>query len=306
VSDSCGEDIRMIRARYEQERANGLAALKAGCLEEAHRQFTAALTTARSLADSDLLDLATCSEASVAIALGDVQAPIPRLREVLMRSANASNCAIAAHSIARAYELRKEYRKSLFYARCARDRAAQADSPDRMAAAENQIGNALLAQSFFDEAATSYRRALASLALQREDWRLICEVNLGYCEVVLGRLKDGLRRLYSALRDARRAELPRLEMIALVDLCFAHLELERHVTAERHGRRGLELAEKIGEVDWIKNALYLLGQIAVLRGDVEEAHARFAELQQRFYPGHAFVPELLINVDVRQLVNLRA
>ena len=55
-------------------------------------------------------------------------------------------------------------------------------------------------------------------------------------------------------------------MIAHVDLCYAHLELGRLRDAERHGRLGLALAEASGERDWVKNALYLLGEVAVLGG----------------------------------------
>jgi hypothetical protein len=95
-------------------------------------------------------------------------------------------------------------------------------------------------------------------------------------------------------------------MIARIDLCYGHLELGRFETAERHGRRGLELAEKIGESDWIKNALYLLGEAAVLAGADGRAYAWFHELQRRYYPAQSHLPDLLLSVDIRKLINLRA
>ena len=95
-------------------------------------------------------------------------------------------------------------------------------------------------------------------------------------------------------------------MIARIDLCYAHLELGRFETAERHGRRGLELAERIGESDWIKNALYLLGEVAVLAGADGRAYAWFHELQRRYYPAQSHLPDLLLSVDIRKLINLRA
>jgi tetratricopeptide (TPR) repeat protein len=291
---------------YDRERALAEAAKDAGRLREALAHYSAALAAARRGGPAELVDRALCAEAALAIELGDVDSPIPALREILLRNGNPESCSLAARAIARAYELRKDYRKSLFYAQIARDRAQQAGSRERLAAANNQIGNAQLGQSFFAEAAESYHRAIASIPPERTEWRLICSANLAYCALLKGRLRDGLRGLYAVLREARRSSLPRLEMMARVDLCYAFLELERYAVAERYGKRGLQLAEWIGEVDWVKNALYLLGQVAVLRGDEARARELFGELQRRFYPDQAYLSDFLVTVDVRPLINLRA
>lgn len=293
-------------AEYELERGLAEAAKDAGNLAEALTHYSAALQAARVHGDGELVDRALCAEAALAIELGEVDGPVPDLREIVLRNGNAETCALAARAIARAYELKKDYRKSLFYARVARDRAEQAKSAERLAAANNQMGNALIAQCVFEEAAESYRRALGTIPAERTEWRLICTANLGYCELLQGRLRSGLRRIYATLREARRQGLRRVEMIARVDLCYAHLELRRYRDAERYGARGLELAEEIGEVDLIKNALYLSGQVAVLLDDEARGREIFAELQRRFYPGQPFLADLLVNVDVRPLINLRA
>lgn len=293
-------------AAYERERASGLQALEAGHLDEARGHFAAALASARQLGDVQLVDRALCNEAAVAISLGDVERPIPELRAIVMRNLCPENCALAAYNIARAYELRKECKKSLFYARIARDRALQAGSTQRLAAATNQIGNALLADSFFEEAAESYRRALALVPAGLAEWQLICQANLAYCEVMNGQPMPALRHLYRVLRAARRLGSPRLQMIARLDLCFVHMELGRYRTADRYGRRGLALAEVIGEVDWVKNGLYLLGQIAVLEARDQEARRCFGNLQSRFYPDQPYLPEFLLGIDVRKVINLRA
>ncbi|HEV8629054.1 MAG TPA: hypothetical protein VGV61_01970 [Thermoanaerobaculia bacterium] len=300
------EGARSGHPGYDEARAAGVAALDAGRLHEARERFAAALAVARKAGEPELIDRAFCSEAAVAISLGEVDASLTGLREILVRNRDAENCALAARNIAHAYELRKEYRKSLFYARVARDRADQAGSEERLAAANNQIGNALLALGFFQEAADTYRRALAAVPLSRPGWRLVCLSNLGYCEVLEGRFAEGLRRLVAVLREARREKLQRLQMIAHIDLCYAHMELERFGSAERHGRAGLELAEWVGEVDWIKNALFLLGEVAVLGGDNGHGRDLFTDLQRRFYPGQPYLPDFLVSVDVRQLINLRA
>jgi ATP/maltotriose-dependent transcriptional regulator MalT len=293
-------------ADYEQHRGLAEAAVADGRLPEALTHLSSALQAARVHGDGELVDWALCAKAALAIELGDVEAPVPDLREIVLRNGNAETCALAARAIARAYELRKDYRKSLFYARVARDRAEQAESGERLAAANNQIGNALVAQCIFDEAAESYRRALRTIPEGRSEWRLICTVNLGYCELLQGNLRSGLRRIYATLREARRHGLQRVEMIARIDLCYAHLELRRYRDAQRYGARGLALAEEIGEVDLIKNALFLSGQVAVLLDDEPRGREIFAELQRRFYPGQPFLADLLVNVDVRPLINLRA
>ena len=300
------EPVAGHRQEYEQRRARGLAALDQGRLAEALDEFAAALALAREHCDQELVDRALCNRAAVAISLGDVDAPMPELREILVRNLCADNCALAAYNIARAYELRKQPKKSLFYARIARDRAEQAGNSQRLAAANNQIGNALLADSFFEEAAVSYRRALSLVPEGFADWQLICLANLGYCEVVRERRRNGLRLLYRVLRAARARRLRRLEMIASLDLCFAHLDGDDLGRARRHGERGRALAEEIGEVDWIKNAYYLLGEVAVLEGNGDEARTCFGELQRRFYPDQPYLPDFLVGVDVRKMINLRA
>ena len=81
-----------------------------------------------------------------------------------MRNQSPINCFLAAYTIARAYELRRDNRKGLFYARLARDRAAVLERPEWLASAWNQIANFLLGDSFFGEAAETYRHALAAAA----------------------------------------------------------------------------------------------------------------------------------------------
>ena len=291
---------------YERERARGLAALDAGQLGEARECFAAAHAAALALGDPELVDRAYCNEAAAAISLGEVEAPVPALREILMRGSSPANCYLAAYNIARAYELRKEHKKGLFYARIARDRAETLDHREWLASAWNQIANFLLGDSFFDEAAATYRRALALVPGQSSPRQLVYRANLAYCELVLGRLRSGISMLYRCLRAARQHGWRRGEMIAHVDLCYGLLELGRLDRAEEHGRRGLALAEASGEGDWVKNALFLLGEVAMVAGAAGDGRARFAELQRRFFPELPQVSNFLANVDIRRLVNLRA
>jgi tetratricopeptide (TPR) repeat protein len=264
------------------------------------------LAIATSRGDEELQERVVCASAANAIARGEGDELIPQLCQIVLRNRSQVNGFLAANNIARACELRRDNRKGLFYARIARERASAVGRADWVAAATNQIANLLLAESYFEDAAATYREALALVPPGDDSRQLVYTANLGYCELVLGNTRKGLTALYGCLRPARRNGWTRLEMIARVDLCYAHLELGRLEDADHHGRRGLQLGEAIGETDWIKNALYLLGEVAVLSGSSSKAYAWFHELQHRFYPEQPHLPELLLAVDVRKLINLRA
>jgi tetratricopeptide (TPR) repeat protein len=282
------------------------AAKDAGRLEEAGRWYAISRQAALAEGNDELVDRALCNEAAVAVALGDGETAVRELREILVRNQSPINCFLAAYTIARAYELRRDNRKGLFYARLARDRAAVLERPEWLASAWNQIANFLLGDSFFVEAAETYRHAVSLLPPEESPRQLVLAANLAYCDLMQRRFGEGLRLLHRTLRTSRRRGWARSAMIAHVDLCYAYLELGRLRDAERHGRRGLVLAETSGEVDWVKNALYLLGEVAVLGGASAEGRARFEELQRRFFPGQPYLSDFLVKTDVRQLVNLRA
>ncbi len=290
--------------RYEEERSLGLAALEAGRLEEAREHFGSALATARQHGDLELVDRATCNEAAVAISLGEIEAPVPALREVLMRNLSDENAFLAAYNISQA--LQQQTKKSLFYARIARDRAELTGRKEWLASALNRIANCQLADSLFEDASENYRRAIALVPIGDSSRELIYLANLAYAEIMLGRLGKGFRLLYHCLRTARRQQWRRLEMIAHIDLGYAYLQRGRLGRAERHVARGLRLAEEVGERGWIVNALYLAGEVAVQLGQSAAGRAHFSDLQRRFFPDHGFLPEFLVKVDIRQVINLRA
>lgn len=293
-------------ADYEREWRLAVAARDAGRLDEAVEHLDSCMAIATRNGDEELEERVLCARASIAFLRGEGDEYIPRLCQIVLRNRSDVNGFLAANNVARACELRRDYRKGLFYGRIARERATALGRPQWVAAAINQIANLLLAESYFDQAAGLYREALALVPAEDSSRQLTYMANLGYCELVLGNSRDGLEVLYRCLRSARRHGWERLEMISRIDLCYAHLELGRLEAAERHGRRGLEIGESIGETDWVKNALYLLGEVAVLSGSASRGYAWFHELQHRFYPEQPHLPELLLAVDVRKLINLRA
>jgi tetratricopeptide (TPR) repeat protein len=294
---------------FEDLRQQWHQAVEEGRLEEAAALLDRASQEVAGLADPRLSDRVLCDRAAVAIELGRGSAEVPRLREILLRNADAANCRVAAYTIARHYELSKDYKKALFYARLALDRSILLGRRDWLASSHNLIGNTLLAESYVDKALEEYEKALELMPAGPSPARSWILNNLGYCLVLQGRYDKGYAFLYESLRDLRRCggrRYRRQMTFIRLDLCFAHLETGRYRHAWRHGLAALELAESIGKMDSVKNALYLLGEVAHLRGDVELARRYFTRLQREFFPDEGYLPGFLLAVDVRKLVNLHA
>lgn len=291
--------------QFQAARVRWTEAVEAGRLDEALALVEEALTWAEADGDQLLRDRAVCNRAAIALELGGGAAHIPALRSLLMRAADPENSYLAAYTIARHHELQKEHSKGLFYARLARDRAASLDE-SRRAASLNYIANFLVAESRFEEAIATYGEALALLPSRDSLRGAVIGYNLGYCNVLTGRSQEGLTLLYASLRSLRRRGADGHAMKAQLDLAFALLETARSRHAGRHAARALLLAERFEDADAKKNALYLLGAAAVANGDRVGARRHFERLQQGFYPEADYLPELLLHVDVRELVNLKA
>jgi tetratricopeptide (TPR) repeat protein len=213
---------------------------------------------------------------------------------------------MAAYDIARYYELKKNYKKALFYARITRDRSEVLGRRDWIASSHNLIGNTLLAESFVEEACAEYEKALELMPVEPSPARGQILDNLGYCRTLQGRYDEAYRLLYESLRLLRRFGARRHEISVRLDLCFAHLETGRYRHSRRQGEAALALAGSLSDPAAAKNALYLLGEVANLSGNVGTARDYFARLQRDFFPEAGYLPEFLLAVDIRRLVNLHA
>ena len=292
-------DFESLKDRWQR-------AIEAGQLEEAETIIEQACQWAREHGDDRQVDSAVCAHAAIAIQLGRGERELPRLREILLRSGDPANCRLAAYHISLHYELAKNYKKSLFYARLAYDRATYLGRREWLAASCNQLGNALLGESFVDEACREYQHALALLTEEASVWRAQILHNLGYCHILKERYREGYTLLYRCLAILRRHGVERYQVAPRLDLCFAHLETGRYRYARLQAERALQLAERTGQVEGIKNALYLLGEATNLEGDTEAARSHFTRLHQEFFPKDRYLPSLLLAVDVRKLINLHA
>jgi tetratricopeptide (TPR) repeat protein len=170
----------------------------------------------------------------------------------------------------------------------------------------NQLANCLMDESRFSEAAKEYRRALRLQPEKKSVFRAVLLVNLGYCQMMLGRMDEGLPLTFRSLRWFRSFGARVYEIWAHLDLCYAYLEFDRPDRAREHGRRALQMAEESGDADLRKIALYLLGETERIAQDLDRAYEYFSCLQQEFYPESPQLLETMLLVGTRQLVNLRA
>lgn len=296
----------MTSGTFEDLRSRGEEAIRTGQLDEAEDLYERALLWARENGEPWQIDLGLCNRAAVAIELGRGEVELPRLREILVRNANPQNCRLAAYNISRFYELTKNYKKSLFYARIALERGETLGRLDWMASTHNHIGNVLLAESFVDEACQSYETALSLMPEGQGVWCANILGNLGYCRVLQRRHTEGYTLLYKSLRMLRRFQAERYIVPTLLDLCFAHLETDHLRYAQHWGSLALQIAEQTQQHDSVKNALYLLGETAHLSGDSAGARDYFTRLQRDFFPNEVYLPGFLMTVDIRKLINLHA
>jgi tetratricopeptide (TPR) repeat protein len=291
---------------FAELRDLGERAVHVGNLEEAEVFFDQALTWAQEHGEPWQVDLGVCNRAAARIWLGRGEGEVARLREILLRNANPQNCQLAAYNISRYYELTKNYKKSLFYARIALERAQSMERQDWMASSQNQIGNVLLAESFVDEACQRYETALSLMPQDSSVWRARILDNLGYCRTLQRRYSESFRLLYESLQTLQSFGSERYLVSTLLDLSFAYIETGRYDQARQRATSALEMAERTEQPDSIKNALYLLGEAANLSGDNEEAQDYFMRLQREFFPDALYLPSFLMSVDIRKLVNLHA
>lgn len=292
------------RARYEDLRDQGLAAAQRGRLEESRSLCREALLVAQELGDRALTTRALCNLASVDIEAEQGEAHVAPLRDMLVRNSDDESCRLAAYHLARFYDLRKQTKKALFYARIALERARQLDNPSWLASSCNQTALLLLSESRFEEASQDLDRALALLGADDEIASAMIRDNLGYCRFLQGRHEQGFALCFRSLRVLRRRQ--HRPWAAELTLAFGYLQIGRGHRALHHSRVALDGAEMEADRPTIKNALFLLGEAAQSVGDDDGAYDYFLRLQREFYPDQLFLPNFLLAVDVSGLVNLKA
>ncbi len=290
---------------YEELRLRGRD-FAARCLyDEALTAFEQCYVLAEKACDEQRRDRAALNRAAVKVVLGESASELAAMRRILMGSSDSVNRHLAAYNVSMHYESVKDREKGLRYARLALDHAEAGEVEEFISRSHNRIANTLIAESYFEQAREHY---LEALAREREETREHAFIlgNLGYCDIVTGRTSVGFRELYAGLRMLRRAGALAWESWIRIDLCYAHLEVGRYEDARRHGVKALISAEEHEQHEQLKNCLYLLGEVAKVSGESLAAYSYFARLRDEYYPEKAFIADLLMTVDARNLVNLKA
>ncbi len=286
-----------------------------GSYREAAAVYQRAVEVATAAGETDLVDEALCGWGAVETELGNGGEVKPELQRILLGSVVNHNRWLAAYTIARAHELAGQIKKALFYARLSRDISSLVDRPGLTGGSNNLLGNLFVAEGNETDAATCYRAALQHASEAPPTWTAGAEGNLGYCLMIRAtggkspsrtKMREAFRLIYRSLRTFRREGAFHYTVLPHIDLCLGHLELSRLASAKRHGSRALELARRYGDAPAVKICLYLLGQAAMAEGDTEAARHLFGELKDRFYPGHTRLTDVLVTLDLRQIMNLRA
>lgn len=299
-------DTDLLVAAYYGLRDKVIRARDSGNLREALRLCDRALSQATLTADEALIDQAYCNRCGFAIALGDPDVSISRLREIVMRNRSLSLSYIASYVLSNVYSSRKNYKKALFYAKVAHQRAYAIGDVRMMVESHNEIGKSYLSESYLEKAVGECEKALALLPEELSYLHIAPMINLGYAKLLQKEYRHGFTYLYRVLRHCRRhsSESAYIEWVHLY-ISFGHMELHRWRHAWYHGSRALELAQENGNLDIVKNSLYQLGEIEKAAGDFEAAYKYFQRLQREFYQDNVDLPKLMIYYDTRDLVNLR-
>jgi hypothetical protein len=92
----------------EELQRRGSEAVESGRLEDAARWYDEALAWARQHGDAATVDRAFCDRAKVAIEIGNGDASLGELRQILVRHRGGATGFLAAYGLGRAHELRRE------------------------------------------------------------------------------------------------------------------------------------------------------------------------------------------------------
>ena len=178
---------------------------------------------------------------------------------------------------------------------------------DWLSRTHNLLGNIRLCQSDFDGALKCYRKSL-EIRLQMDDdtrfSRAILLDNIGYCWLLKRRYRKGVGLVLQALELAEEVESKRYIAESCQDLCFGYMKLNEFEPAATYGHRALQLSQKNGYADIVRNCYYLLGEVHNLAGD-EDLSVEYFDKLQALYPHLPFLREFLRTFDVSDIIALK-
>lgn len=286
--------------KIEELRQTGLAKIRANQIEESLGFFEEALALGP---DEELAELLTINKAGALISLEKDSPEVQKLPQIIMRRRNQRHLYLAAYNLQHKYQIEKDFKRASFYARVALDAAEQSAELGWKTQVLIALGNLSVFDSRVTEAIAHYSEALALLPETPEHGfrRSFAQQNLGYCLLVEGRIQEGIDQIHSAIALMKECGADGYLAESYIDLCFGYLEQDNLEAARYFGREGLELATETRQV---RNARYLLGEVAYKMGDVASAEVHFGELAA-FYPDFPHLTDFLLAIDLRSMVNLK-
>ncbi len=296
------------RAEAEALRGKALPLLESGEFAAALEIYDRALESARATGDGSFVDWIYACRAAAAAETGPAEAELVELKRILLRSSDPQTSFRASYTGARIYELRRDFRKAIFYSRIAREKADALGDPLLLAGAEMSRGAVLVADSRFEEAVEAYRSSLRFSeppARVSPILRALAKDNLGYCLVSLDQVDEGLALVHEAFDFIEGQGATAHTVFPLLDLCFGYLKRDRYAEAKYFGEEGLKRVFLSGEPAVEKNLLYLLGETCHLAGDENAARTYFDRLAS-LYPEFRNLRAYLEVFDFRKVINLRS
>lgn len=284
--------------RIEQLREQGVALMMAARHEEALPFFDKALSLGP---EEETRDLLIVNKASVHLYLKLNTPEVQQLPQIMLRRPKLRG--LAAYHLATKFENEQDYKRARFYLDTAR-KCAESNGDDRLKIVTLiDLGNVCACDSKFDEAIVHFEAALAYPPINEERtlWHAMATQSLGYCQIMIGQPETGLRSTIRAVELLQQCGAESYLAEAYIDLCLAYLELGQLEEARHFGERGLAQAT---EARQIRNAHYLLGEVAYKAGDIALATSHFEKLAA-YYPDFPQLTNVLFALDLRKMVNFR-
>ena len=284
----------------EELRRAALAKVRAGEVEQALDVYDAAFELA---GDEEARELITINKADAMIAIERSGPEVQALPTIVMRRRNLRHVYLAAYALVFKYRMEKELGRATFYAQLAYQTAEEASEPLWKVLALNELGSISDMDSKFEKAIECGEQALALLGELKDRrehdfiYALTLE-NLGASKLLNNQFEEGVALIEKALPSITS---PMYLAEAFIDLCFGYLGLENLERARQFGQTALESAS---EPRQIRNAHYLLGEVAYKMGDIELAEFHFDKLAA-FYPEFRNLKSLLFAIDLRSMVNIK-
>jgi tetratricopeptide (TPR) repeat protein len=296
------------RKHLEFLRKTAKKAIWAGDYERALTLYDDGLSLARAWKDRDLEDLFTCNRATTLIEMDRQDFDLSRLKEILMRSPSTYNGVLAGYVAANAHEARGEYGRARFYAQTALTRSRELGLEELTGTSLNLLANLELHDGRFEAARDLFREAVERLESEGESLSRQAAVaadNLGYCHIALDNLDLGLPLVRDSLSVLESLGARQAMDYPTLDLCFAHVKLNRLDEAESWGVRALSLGKEFGREDVVKNSHYLLAETYSEMGRASHADEQYEALAS-YYPDFPALKNYLRQISLMEVINLRA